>query len=237
MTELSEQEMLNELTRFHPKVLQADVEIATVEQRLQTVARQIPGSPAALPEPVAPEPPDKSLVEQSPAEPPPGEAARLAPQRAELAQISRNLKSDADTAADVYRRASQTEQTAWQRHQQQPQIELVLAEATVMPVSSKPPTALLSVALAAGLAAAAGVGLLCSGATMEPTLNTIDQIEAALSVPVIGSIAAKSPSPDSSALRPLPSPLSHQVIARPILIVAGLLLITGCIAAAVWAVR
>lgn len=209
-------EMLIERTKFHPKVLQADIEIAAAERRLQTVARQIPGSPPALPEAVVPELQGESLVEQP---------------AAELARMFRNLKADADTAVDAYRRASEAESAAWQRHQQQPQIELVLAEATVAPASSKPPTGLLSLALVAGLAAVAGVGLFCGGVAMEPTLNTIDQIEAALAVPVIGTVAAMAPTGDSGAFGPLPS------IARPVLIVVGLLLIAGCAVAAAWAVR
>ncbi|NQU21165.1 MAG: hypothetical protein HQ567_07770 [Candidatus Nealsonbacteria bacterium] len=213
----SRAEMLIDMTELHPKVLQINIEIAALQQRLQTVARLIHGSPATIAGTAVPQP----LAER------PATTQR----QAELAQTVQSLKANADTAEETYRQASQTERAAWQRHQQQPRIELMLAGPTVLPASHQPPTGLLSVALAAGLAAVAGMGLFSTGVAMEPTLNTVDQIEAALTVPVIGTVAAITPADDSSAVGP------WQSVARAALIFTGLLLIAGCAAAAAWATR
>ena len=196
-----------------------------MRQRLQSVARQIQGSPPATAKTVVPAPTDPEPTDLAPVARP-----AIAQPKAELTQTVRDLKADADEADEAYRRASQTERMAWQRLQKQPQIELVLAGPTVLPASHRPPAGLLAVALAAGLAAVAGMGLFSTGAAMQPTLNTVDHVEAALAAPVIGTVTAIAPA-DSHATGP------WQSVARPLLIFAGLLLIAGCAAAAVWATK
>jgi hypothetical protein len=149
---------------------------------------------------------------------------QIAPDRAEIAGRFQMLRAAADQASQAYQQAIRVERQAWRESQQEPRIELELAQPIqVPPAPAHRRIGLLLAALAAGMAAVAGVGMITAGAAMEPTLATLDQAEAVLPVPIVGTIPDIGPASEPKAAQ------RWQPLMRLSLVVGGLILIAGCV--------
>lgn len=84
-------------------------------------------------------------------------------------------------------------------------------------------------ALAAGLTTTVGIGMIATGAAIEPTVNSLAQVSAILTVPVVGVVPATSPAKPGRSLR------SNAL--RRLWIAAGLLAIACCAAILLWGGR
>ena len=214
-------ELLDDRTLEHPEVRKSAIDIAAIHERLAATPRKIPGQPSN-----ASEPSGQTPLAQT--EAPSAEPATISSltRDEETSERFRELRVAAQAAAAAYERAVRVERQTWQQHQQEPQIELVLARPLDVsaPVPKRPGLGLMLVALAAGVAAALGTGMISTGAAIEPTIDTVAQAQAALSVPVVGTVKASEPDDRSVAVR------RRQRWIRPAMILAGLGLIAGCAA-------
>jgi hypothetical protein len=224
-------ELLVDRTPLHPEVQDADVRIAALRQQLSATPRKLASRPfgGALPSPTDGRSDDSAAANQStdaqapapPASQPPGQTAR---ERAEAARVFQTLRQAANRATEAYLQASRRERQAWQEHQRGPQLQLDLAKPTPAPPSSAPSrTALLLAASGVGLAVAAGVGMISAGSALQPALTTAEQVRNVLPVPIVGTIPETRPvSPPRNARR-------RRTLFRWALILAGLVLIAGCV--------
>jgi len=198
--------LLVDLTPIHPRILKIESRIAALEGDLAKIP------PQALVPKMQPPEPAQTPVEQAP--PMPAEAIRQ--QFAELKAATDRAAKDRDRAAAVAMQAREAQAN-------EPQIRLQLAQIPEVFPTPAPGMDLLWMALAAGIATAAGVGMVVTGAGIEPTLSTFAQAEAALPAPVIGAIPETDPTgvPRDTGNR--------QSLARRTLIFGGLILLAGCV--------
>jgi hypothetical protein len=77
-------------------------------------------------------------------------------------------------------------------------------------------------ALAAGLTTTVGIGMIATGAAIEPAVSSLAQLSAILTVPVVGVVPATSAAKPGRSLR--------SNLLRRLWIAAGLLAIAGCTA-------
>jgi hypothetical protein len=89
---------------------------------------------------------------------------------------------------------------------------------------------LLGTMLAAGALMAFGVGSVSAGASIDPPVGTVAQVQSAARAPVIGLIPADRPVSDPRGLN------RRRTRTRRALLAAGVLMIAACPAAAVWGV-
>ncbi|HYW78400.1 MAG TPA: hypothetical protein VE890_02450, partial [Thermoguttaceae bacterium] len=114
-----------------------------------------------------------------------------------------------------------------------PRIELDLARAFDAPATQSadspqgPGLTVLLATLVAGIAGAAGAGMVSLGWAMEPTLNTVAEVGNAIGVPVIGVVSQSGTTDDQ------PESGDARRWLRPILILGGLTLIGGCVTVAI----
>jgi len=219
-------ELLVDRTPLHPQVEQHDLRMMALEDKLLSVPKKISAQAAPKRNDVEQQPPGQSPPQgvNTPGETPPDDspAERLA-----AAEKSRELKAAVAQTGRAYDRAVRLERRLWQRHQQEPKIEISRAP-TPEPTPAPPRrSAALLAALLAGLASATGVGMIFAGAAMEPTLDSIPQAEAALAVPVVATIPSRGPQRNLALAR------RRRSILRAAAILAGLILLAGCAAAIV----
>ncbi|HUT12620.1 MAG TPA: hypothetical protein VMY42_19140 [Thermoguttaceae bacterium] len=204
-------ELLRTRTLEHPEVKYVDVLIAAAEKDLEQVDRKIPGDPEELPQQIATVPPADVVASSG---------KRLDPDALEKFE---QLTAAAAAAQGACEQAAGEERRAWQVSQKEPPIQWTSAQPARLLPESDPTWGLILVALSAGAALAAGVGLIARGASMEPAVEKLDQVEKALPVPVIGTI------PPSDATGPLAT-LASRPFGRVTTISSGLILIAGCAA-------
>ena len=85
-------------------------------------------------------------------------------------------------------------------------------------------------ALVAGVLMACGVGSVSTGASIEPPVGSVAQVQAAAMAPVVGTIPADKPVPNPAKLSRRQSRLRRTLVAM------GLMLIAACPAAAIWGI-
>jgi len=214
---------LAELRRLlHPEVQDTELRIDALRQQQATTPRWVSAKRsnplAVLPVP-ANEPSGRDAPVPKPAEALPGQTAA---QHTQTAQTFQTLKRAVDRTNRAYKEASRRERQAWQAQLQEPQIKVELARPCNVPPPASPDLGLLLVALASGLTAVTGLGMISAGATLEPILTSVAQAEALLSAPVLGTISATGP---ASHLSPASR---RQPLLRLVLILAGLILLAGC---------
>lgn len=211
------EQLLVDRTPLHPEVRDTELRIAALEEQLSVTPSKIPAESAG-PSTTANQPPAEDAP-TPPAEMPPGQTVA---ERSETARRYRTFKEAADQAAEAYSQAVRLEREAWQEYLQGPRIELDLARPAPAAPAARPTLSLVLAALAAGLAVTVGVGMISAGTAIEPPLTTLKQVQDLLPVPIVGIIPETGP---SSGREPLPR---WRPLLRPTLILAGLVLITGC---------
>ncbi|MBN1912167.1 MAG: hypothetical protein JW818_20775 [Pirellulales bacterium] len=218
------EQLLVNRTPLHPQVREADVEIADLEHRLAATSHELVPSPENLsqqlkqmepppvppPGPVTPEP----RVQPSP--------PTLPIARDALVQMYQTKRNEVNQARQDYQRLADLERETWQAQFQLPSITVEPAVATAAPVPSGHSPRLLLVALAVGLAGAVGIGMFTTGVSGEPTLADVAEAQAALGVPVLGTL----PAADRDGPRRRRGSTDSWI-----LVLCGLLLTTLCIGA------
>jgi len=201
-------DLLRTRTWEHPEVQYVDVLIAAAEKDLEEVERKIPGDPGESSEPIAAPPAE---VAPAPGWRPDPDALEKFEQLAAAATAARRARDGAAAA----------ERRAWQVLEKEPPIQSTAAQPGKVLPESDPRLALILLALSAGVASAAGVGLIARGASMEPAVERLGQVERALPVPVIGTIP---PGDSSHGL----ATIGRRPFSRVTTISSGLILIVGC---------
>jgi hypothetical protein len=195
--------LLVDRTSLHPEVQAAEVRIADLKRRLAASERWIPARQSAAT-------PPESI--------PPGQPTAAA----EGAASFEKLRDAVARSQQASEKAARAEQRAWQARQQEPQIELQLAQAPCAPpLYWRLRLALAS--LAAGMTTTVGLGMIATGAAIEPTVNSLAQLGAVLSVPVLGVVPATDRIKSARAGR--------SGLLRMLWIGMGLVVIVSCAAA------
>ncbi len=218
--------LLVDRTPIHPEVQKTDLRIEEVQRRLAETerwisARQTPGVSPSL----AASNQRTATAMQTPT--PTWDRA------AAQAQLER-LKAAVAAARQSGQQAADVEREAWQARQREPEITLQLAVA--QPTSSSRPSARsssplplplrLRLALAsmiAGLTTTIGLGMVATGAAMEPAVRSAAQLRALLAVPVVGVV------PDTNPTKAARSKRSN--LLRTLWIAVGLIVVASCVAA------
>lgn len=214
------EELLVDRTLAHPEVQENGIQIAALQQQMAATPRRVRGSPAEEPDPTTP--PDRRPGVQRPLEPErrSGPTGREGAD-AETAQQLAVLEEAVGRTARQHEQASEIERRAWRQYQHLPQIEVQLASSVGRLTPQAPRMALVWLALAAGLAAVAGLGMISTAVAMEPTLATLAQAQRVLPVPIVGTIPETDPASRPGATR------RWQRLVRLGMILGGLGLIAG----------
>ena len=197
-------DLLKDRTPLHPAVQDVDRRIEEVGQQLASMPRQIPAEPKA----VGPMPP---AVGPSPAAP---------PNLAELQQLQQAVGQASRASEETIR----LEQQAWHVRLLEPKIDLELASSPSGPSRFHSRFSTLLAALAAGTSIVTGLAMISTGAAIQPSLATVAELQAVLPVPIVGIIPETDPNCPSAGRR------SRQRLFRVVLMVAGLLVMAGCVA-------
>ncbi len=191
------EELLAHRTLLHPTVLEIENQIAGLERQLATIPPRIAGPQSDAP--VFGPPPEPPPVQTPSVEwpgPPPSRVvdAKTAEEHTAAVEEFWTLKKVAEQAASHYEQLAQVERQAWEQQCQTPGIRLQTASGgQVEPVRGRSGRLLL-VMLTSALAMAAGVGMISSGFGVERPLRTAAEVEAKLSVPIVGTIVTGGPS-------------------------------------------
>jgi hypothetical protein len=191
------EELLADLTPLHPTVLGIEDQITGLERRLATIPQRIAAPQSASPifnPPLEPPPVQAPSVERS--GPPPSQIVdtKTAEGHAAAAKDFWTLKRAAEQAAARYEELAQVERQAWQQQCQTPAVWLETAGVPQVGLAGDRSGRLLIVMLTSALAMAAGVGMISSGFSADRPLKTADEVEAKLSIAVVGTIPTGSPS-------------------------------------------
>lgn len=196
-------QLLVERMPVHPEVQDIDARIARLQQHLASVPMQIAEARAEdrndSPRPAAEAAHPTPLAEDPSAMPALGDPAEKAHEQAEAARQFWAKKGACDRAEQTLDRLALLERRAWEEQRKVPQIDVQLAEAGENPESAVPASRLLLVALIAGLAVAAGVGMVSTGLAGDPPLATPAAAQAVLPVPIVGAITATGPAAADAA--------------------------------------
>lgn len=223
-------DLLIDRTELHPMVQEAEMRVSALEQRIASIPGQIPGQvpDASLASP------QRSATNLTDEETPTGQTQRdraasllAEQQRAAALQQRRELERTTKQANEAYRMAMRKERTAWETGQLAPRIELNLARMVDAPTPQRPGSTVLLATLIAGVAGAAGAGMVSLGWAMEPTLNTVAQVDRAISFPVIGVVSESGLPGDRHESS------DQRRWLRPVLIVGGLILVGGLVTMAI----
>ncbi|HUT91565.1 MAG TPA: hypothetical protein VMY37_18850 [Thermoguttaceae bacterium] len=188
--------LLDTRTPLHPLVRDVDTRIAGVRDRLASISARL-----------AEQPPEVSPTEEGPTLGTPVAedllgttestqhvpADELAAELAEAAQAFRSHKDAMDRAEEEYDRLAEAKRRAWEAQISTPSIELEPAQMGEARQPADEPSGSMLVALASALAVTFGVGLIWSGFDSDLPLATLAEAEAALPVPVVGTIPATGP--------------------------------------------
>ena len=194
---------------LHPEVRAIEDKVVSCRQALRQIPRHVPSPDVAGPSPETP-PDSQPLPQALPQTSPPGSVQNPPPLPGEASREHEAAVRDfhihkvaVEDAAKAYQRLSLAERQAWQRQYLPPSMELQLApvEESLQAADRSPGT--MPMALMVALAMAAGVGMITSGLDNDPTLDTLQQVRAKLSIPVVGTIPA--PNPGALTANPRPS--------------------------------
>ncbi len=239
-------ELLADRMPEHPEVKYIESQIAELRHQLGNTPGQISNeAPEEPPANVTP-PKDPPAVVVAPADSPEadsrevdspeigpiqGESLEALPwsiaetqdvgQHVETVRAYRELQEATDRASQSLQHAGRRERLAWQRVQYTLPIRVEGGQPRRITVADDPPRGIMLASLAAGLVMAAGVGIVSTGASMHPPMTRLEQVEAAIGVPVIGTIEEDDPTVEPVASR------RWQPLKRTTLVAAGMLLIGG----------
>ncbi len=210
--------LLVDRTPLHPEVQETELRIAEAQRRLAETERWIParqGSDVSAPPLAA----DRASTAASVT---PRATPELDPAVTQAALDK--LKGAVAAAHRASELSARRERDAWQAGQHPPKVDVQWAVALEAP----PPSTALRLrlalaALAAGLTATVGLGMVVTGAAIEPALRSATQIQTILALPVLGIVPETDPARAARSRRPN--------LLRLLWIVTGLIVIASCVAA------
>lgn len=189
--------LLLQRTPLHPAVLEIEMLITDVRREM-----------ASIPPKIAQESPADHSATPAPSAFPPGTPTAMEVQAAQ--QAAQQLKQDVQEAQAAERAAL----TA--RGEELP-IDLLAAEPLPPPpVPPRADTAVLGKALVLAATSIVGLGMISLGASLEPALSSVAELQALLPVPIVGVIPATHPG------RRRPASALHRRLARWGWMTAGL---------------
>ena len=198
--------LLNDRTPLHPAVQDLDNRIEQLERQMAAIPRQIPaGASGAVPAPPAPPQVEEPAIV---AQPNPAEVQKL--------------QQIAEQANRLHEEAIKAEQQAWQMRLQEPAIDLELAQ--IEPSLPRSGISAWLAALAVGVTMVTGLGMISTAMAIELPVATMAELEAALPVPIVGLVPQLDPTRASAGRS------RGQRLLRMVLVVAGLLVLAGCLA-------
>lgn len=239
--------LLLDRTEQHPEVQKVELDIAELWQRIKAVPRKVPAGPAPGEQPAAEVPDVPSETVHGPPRPqrlpavepldppatgppppdPEAEIAALKAQRQrEFARWQQELAEAVERTAQEHSRLALAANRAWQEHRLLPVITIELAQPTA--VEGSPPGGggrLIWAAVLAALVAGAGVGMISTGAAMEPPLTTVAEAQEMLPQPVVGTILETDPTDAPRTAR------RRTRLVRLAMVVVGMGLMAGWISA------
>ena len=136
---------------------------------------------------------------------------------------SQKLKDEVARANRASEEAAQVERQAWAMRQQEPQVDLKLASVPNTLPPTQAPWRVALAALAAGLSATVGLGMIATGAAIEPTVSSPAQVTKVLTVPILGVV------PETNRINPARAARTR--LLRAAWIATGLIVIFSCAAA------
>lgn len=207
--------LLIDCTPAHPVVQKAELDIAETQRLLETTPRWAAAQPS--PTPASKQP---VVVERSTPPTPSAETARQLQQ----------LRDALTRAAENSKAATIIERKAWQACQQEPRIDVLLAQSCEAAATEAggPGVGLLFASLFVGLVAAAGVCMVGAGVSIEPTVNSITDLESLLGAPVVGVVPTDESAVDSA------DATRRQQLTRLALIGGGAMVLVICVLLARW---
>lgn len=207
-------QLLVSRTPQHPAVLECEERLAVVRSKMATVPQTIPAastghtpSTAASPSVVAP-PAERRITEEN---------------QRKLSQLA----ADVANKRVAFEAAERELQQIGQKQQSGVQFVVQGATAVQNPVQTDYSwNRLLWTMFAASSLMAFGIGSIAMGASIEPPLLNVEQVEDELGEPVLGVIPNDEPASDASEIR-------QQMRTRRTAIAAGVLLMAACLVVAV----
>ena len=172
--------LLLERTPLHPSVLEIETRIADARHEMASIPPQITQEPPAVSPPIALPPDTPSPTEVQAAQ-----------------QVVEKAKLDLQQAQAM-------ERAAHTARGEELQIDLLAAEPPPpLPASSHLGSVMIGKALVTATVSIVGLGMISLGASLEPALSSITELQALLPAPVVGVIPATHPGRRSatSALR------------------------------------
>jgi hypothetical protein len=214
-------EMLEDRTSLHPAVQELALQIEELERQMANTPRHIA---ANLPSPVA-----RGAGGEG------GLATKAATRGDKIAEQDQKRLGELAAAVTAVRRACRAAEAAEQRAlaQQQagPRYAVVAAQAIeIAPTPDYGWRRLLATALVAGVLMGCGVGSVSAGATIEPPVGSVAEVQAAAIASVVGTIPADEPVTDPAKVGRRQSRLRRTLVAM------GLVLIAAGPAAAIWGI-
>jgi hypothetical protein len=214
-------ELLATRTPLHPEIRDVDSHIIQVEEQLASTRRQIVDKLADLPV-IINGSVQSSIVHPATATRKAVAAPRRIAENAEATETYHKLSDALAQANAAVEQAAAAESQARQEQTQLPLIEILPAN---MAATASPQLAVLlaplRLALAAGLAMALGAGLLLRGMPPPRTFVTANQVQRALSLPVIGVL-------HESGAAAIASRSALHVAASLLCLALGMLIVAGC---------
>ncbi len=231
-TKRRREQLLADRTPIHPAVLEVDTKIASIQQELAAVPRQIPDPrPEAVEIPPTPKTPKTSAaIAGSPAD---DSVPRAAAER--IAKEKQRELDDLTVAVEKARQARDKAELAEKQvetlRQSGPQLTIEHARVIQAPgkiENDRQP--LMWYTLASGVLMTLGVGLMWLGMGMEPPVTNAVEMEAALGIHVVGMVPAHGPADERK------TSLQHRTLVRHTAITLGLLLMIACPLVAFWGI-
>jgi len=197
--------LLRDRTPVHPEVLQVETQISEAKRSLAAIAPRLPGASSPGPqEPPAPTAGAPVAASETPKKAPTA-ADSPSPQLAELSQAIQRQRERMDRVAQDLEQTTKLDLQAADALVRGDNLQLRLAD-RAEPIAVRLEWGdMLLVGLAAGLMAAAGFGMIWTGATLDAPLTDRRDVEQCLAVPVVGTIAL-NPGAGRAALGPIVHP-------------------------------
>ncbi len=173
--------LLFERMPLHPSVLEIEMRITDVRREMASIppkiAQEPPADCRALPAPPSALPPTMGTWCPAPA------ATEVQTAQQAAAQLQQDLQQ-----------AQAAERAALTARDEELRIDLIAAEPLPPPPAApRPKLAILGKALVTATTALVGLGMISFGASLEPALSSIAELQALLPVPIVGVIPATQP--------------------------------------------
>lgn len=203
-------QLLQDRTPLHPAVREVEDQLAGLQKQLATIPQQIAGK--------QPQTTDVSSVTPSTESPATKEILRKIEELTAMVEKSRLARETAE----------QAEQQALQEQPKAPQYVVQYAQTAQSPTQIDYGwRRLIWTTLAASMLMAFGVGSIALGASIEPPVASVEEVESDLGESILGTIPSDDPVIDVATIR-------NQSRVRRVVMTIGVVLIVACPIVAIW---